>query len=75
MCEARTTVVRLFAIAADCRLPAELRAAALDAVIPFIADVLMVPPTRESEWRVQATLARLDARLSDRPLIHPSRYA
>ena len=72
---ARLLVVRLFAVAADSRLNAELRLAALDAVLPHIADVVFAPPSRAEEWRAQATLARLDARLSDRPLIHPARCA
>lgn len=73
--DAHSLVVRLFSVATDSRLSAELRVSALDAVIPFVADIRLAPPSRAEEWRTQAALARLDARLAERPLIHPARCA
>ena len=59
-------------MATDCRLNAELRVAALDAVLPHMADVLFHPPSCEGEWLAQAMLSRLDAALAPHPLIHPA---
>ena len=72
--DAHDLVIRLFTLATDCRLSAELRCSALDAAMPFVADVQFAPPSREAEWRAQAALARLDARLAERPLIHPANH-